>query len=139
MSQNTIGHLFRVTTWGESHGSAIGCIVDGCPPRIPISEAEIQAYLDKRRPGQSRFTTQRREPDAVKILSGVFADEATGGLLTTGAQTMPQVLRTMNAIFSGVQWIAATTRSPSFSRSSSSVTTTISPRAKASMAEVTEL
>ncbi len=85
MSHNTFGHLFRVTTWGESHGAAIGCVVDGCPPRIPISEAEIQSYLDKRRPGQSRFTTQRREPDEVKILSGVFEDETTGGLVTTGA------------------------------------------------------
>ncbi len=84
MSHNTFGHLFRITTWGESHGPAIGCVVDGCPPRIPISEAEIQAYLDKRRPGQSRFTTQRREPDTVKILSGVFEDEASGGLVTTG-------------------------------------------------------
>jgi chorismate synthase len=84
MSHNTFGHLFRVTTWGESHGPAIGCVVDGCPPRIPISEAEIQHFMDKRRPGQSRFTTQRREPDAVKILSGVFADEKTGELLTTG-------------------------------------------------------
>jgi chorismate synthase len=84
MSHNTFGHLFRVTTWGESHGAAIGAVVDGCPPRIPISEAEIQHYMDKRRPGQSRFTTQRREPDTVKILSGVFADEATGQLLTTG-------------------------------------------------------
>ena len=84
MSHNTFGHLFRVTTWGESHGPAIGCVVDGCPPKIPISEAEIQGYLDKRRPGQSRFTTQRREPDTVKILSGVFEDETTGGLVTTG-------------------------------------------------------
>jgi chorismate synthase len=84
MSHNTFGHLFRVTTWGESHGPSIGCVVDGCPPRIAISEAEIQHYMDKRRPGQSRFTTQRREPDAVKILSGVFEDEATGELLTTG-------------------------------------------------------
>jgi chorismate synthase len=84
MSHNTFGHLFRVTTWGESHGPAIGAVVDGCPPLIPISEAEIQHYMDKRRPGQSRFTTQRREPDTVKILSGVFADEATGELLTTG-------------------------------------------------------
>jgi chorismate synthase len=82
MSHNTFGHLFRVTTWGESHGPAIGCVVDGCPPRIPVSEAEIQTYLDKRRPGQSRFTTQRREPDAVKIMSGVF--EEGGQLLTTG-------------------------------------------------------
>jgi chorismate synthase len=84
MSHNTFGHLFRVTTWGESHGPAIGCVVDGCPPRIPISEAEIQEYLDKRRPGQSRFTTQRREPDTVKIMSGVFEDEAAGQLMTTG-------------------------------------------------------
>jgi chorismate synthase len=84
MSHNTFGHLFRVTTWGESHGPAIGCVVDGCPPRIPISEAEIQEYLDKRRPGQSRFTTQRREPDTVKIMSGVFDDEASGQLMTTG-------------------------------------------------------
>ena len=84
MSHNTFGHLFRVTTWGESHGPAIGCVVDGCPPRIEISEAEIQGYMDKRRPGQSRFTTQRREPDTVKILSGVFEDEASGKLLTTG-------------------------------------------------------
>jgi chorismate synthase len=84
MSFNTFGHLFRVTTFGESHGPAIGCVVDGCPPRIPLTEADIQPYLDKRRPGQSRFTTQRQEPDTVKILSGVFADEATGGQLTTG-------------------------------------------------------
>jgi chorismate synthase len=84
MSHNSFGHLFRITTWGESHGPAIGCIVDGCPPRIPISEAEIQHFMDKRRPGQSRFTTQRQEPDQVKILSGVFEDEATGQLMTTG-------------------------------------------------------
>lgn len=82
MSHNTFGHLFRVTTWGESHGPAIGCVVDGCPPRLPISEAEIQAFLDKRRPGQSRFTTQRREPDEVRILSGVV--EGPDGLITTG-------------------------------------------------------
>jgi chorismate synthase len=84
MSFNTFGHLFRVTTFGESHGSAIGCVVDGCPPRIPLSEADIQPYLDKRRPGQSRYTTQRQEPDAVKILSGVFTDEASGAQVTTG-------------------------------------------------------
>ncbi|HVY19903.1 MAG TPA: chorismate synthase [Bauldia sp.] len=89
MSHNTFGHLFRVTTWGESHGPAIGCVVDGCPPRIAISEAGIQAYLDKRRPGQSRFTTQRREPDAVKILSGVF--EEGGQLLTTGTPIALQI------------------------------------------------
>src|SRR6516165_2188245 len=84
MSFNTFGHLFRVTTFGESHGPAIGCVVDGCPAGIALSEADIQPYLDKRRPGQSRFTSQRREPDAVKILSGVFADETTGAQVTTG-------------------------------------------------------
>jgi chorismate synthase len=84
MSFNTFGHLFRVTTFGESHGVAIGCVVDGCPPRIALTEADIQPYLDKRRPGQSRFTTQRREPDLVKILSGVFIDQATGEQVTTG-------------------------------------------------------
>ena len=84
MSFNTFGHLFRITTFGESHGAAIGCVVDGCPPRIPLTAAEIQRDLDRRRPGQSRFTTQRREPDAVKILSGVFVEEATGQEVTTG-------------------------------------------------------
>ena len=84
MSHNTFGHLFRVTTFGESHGRALGCVVDGCPPGLPLTEAEIQAFLDKRRPGQSRFTTQRQEPDAVRILSGVFEDERTGGQVTTG-------------------------------------------------------
>ncbi len=84
MSFNTFGHMFRVTTFGESHGAAIGCVVDGCPPRIPLTAADIQRDLDRRRPGQSRFTTQRQEPDAVKILSGVFLDEATGEEVTTG-------------------------------------------------------
>jgi chorismate synthase len=84
MSHNTFGHLFRVTTFGESHGVAIGCIVDGCPPRIPLEAADIQAYLDKRKPGQSRFTTQRREADEVRILSGVFLEEASGRQVTTG-------------------------------------------------------
>jgi len=84
MSYNTFGHLFRVTTWGESHGPAIGCVVDGCPPRIAVTEAEIQFYLDKRRPGTSRFTTQRKEPDKVRILSGVFEDPDTGEQVTTG-------------------------------------------------------
>jgi chorismate synthase len=84
MSFNTFGHLFRVTTFGESHGPAIGCVVDGCPPGIALSEADIQPYLDKRRPGQSRFTSQRREPDQVKILSGVLMDEARGAQVTTG-------------------------------------------------------
>ncbi|MBL0405102.1 chorismate synthase [Microvirga aerilata] len=84
MSHNTFGHLFRVTTFGESHGPALGCVVDGCPPMIPLEAAEIQAELDRRRPGQSRFTTQRQEPDQVKILSGVFTDERTGRQVTTG-------------------------------------------------------
>jgi chorismate synthase len=83
MSHNTFGHLFRVTTWGESHGPAIGCVIDGCPPGIPLTEADIQPYLDKRRPGQSRFTTQRQEQDRVKILSGVFPDSG-GTQVTTG-------------------------------------------------------
>jgi chorismate synthase len=78
MSHNSFGHLFRVTTWGESHGPAIGCVVDGCPPGLAISESLIQPWLDKRRPGQSRFTTQRREPDQVRILSGVFEGKSTG-------------------------------------------------------------
>jgi len=84
MSHNTFGHLFRVTTWGESHGPAIGCVVDGCPPGIRFTRAEIQAQLDRRRPGQSRFVTQRREPDEVKILSGVMPDEDGETLVTTG-------------------------------------------------------
>jgi chorismate synthase len=84
VSHNTFGHLFRVTTFGESHGPTIGCVVDGCPPRIPLTEADIQGFLDKRRPGQSRFTTQRKEPDAVRIVSGVMTDDA-GIQVTTGA------------------------------------------------------
>ena len=83
MSFNTFGQLLRVTTFGESHGRAIGCIVDGCPPGIAISESDIQVFLDRRRPGQSRYTTQRQEPDKVRILSGVFAD-ANGTQVTTG-------------------------------------------------------
>jgi len=84
MSHNTFGHLFRVTTFGESHGVAIGAVVDGCPPNLKISAEEIQSFLDKRKPGQNRFTTQRQEADQVKILSGVFEDERTDGLRTTG-------------------------------------------------------
>ena len=84
MSHNTFGHLFRMTTFGESHGAAIGCVVDGCPPGVKLGAADIQTYLDKRRPGQNRFTTQRQEPDTVKILSGVFEDDRTGGQVTTG-------------------------------------------------------
>ncbi|MBN9017509.1 MAG: chorismate synthase [Rhizobiales bacterium] len=93
MSHNTFGHLFRVTTWGESHGPALGAVVDGCPPRIEISEAEIQTWLDKRKPGQSRFTTQRREADEVKILSGVMPQE-DGRLLTTGTPIALEIQNT---------------------------------------------
>ena len=78
MSANSFGSLFRVTTWGESHGPSIGCVVDGCPPRIALSEADVQFWLDRRKPGQSRFTTQRRESDAVQILSGTFEGRTTG-------------------------------------------------------------
>src|SRR5215469_3271009 len=84
MSHNSFGHLFRVTTWGESHGPALGCVVDGCPPGIPLAEADIQTWLDKRRPGQGKFVTQRQEPDAVRILSGVFFDSRTPEQVTTG-------------------------------------------------------
>jgi len=88
MSHNTFGHLFRVTTWGESHGPALGCVIDGCPPGLRLTEADIQVWLDKRRPGQGRYVSQRQEPDAVRILSGVFEDDAVraryGGQVTTG-------------------------------------------------------
>jgi chorismate synthase len=82
MSDNTFGHLFRVTTWGESHGPSIGCTVDGCPPGIPLREADLQVWLDKRRPGQSRFTTQRKETDTVQILSGTFEGVTTGTIIS---------------------------------------------------------
>ena len=85
MSHNTFGHLFRVTTFGESHGPGIGCVVDGCPPLLALDVADIQADLDRRRPGTSRFTTQRREPDTARILSGVVVDERSGRQVTTGA------------------------------------------------------
>ena len=84
MSHNTFGHLFRVTTWGESHGPALGCVVDGCPPGLALSPADLQVWLDRRRPGGGKFVTQRQEPDQVRILSGVFEDERTGGPVTTG-------------------------------------------------------
>lgn len=83
MSHNSFGHLFRFTSFGESHGPALGCVVDGCPPLIPLTEADIQGDLDRRKPGQSKYTTQRREPDQVKILSGVMVDE-DGVQKTTG-------------------------------------------------------
>jgi chorismate synthase len=84
MSHNTFGHLFRVTTWGESHGPALGCVVDGCPPGIRFTLSEIQHWMDKRKPGQSSFVTQRREDDIVKVLSGVMPDADGETLVTTG-------------------------------------------------------
>ena len=90
MSHNGFGHLFRITTWGESHGPAIGVVVDGVPPRIPLQESDVQIYLDKRRPGQSRHTTQRRAPDEVKILSGVFEGVTTGTALSMMIENVDQ-------------------------------------------------
>ena len=78
MSFNTFGKLFRFTTWGESHGPAIGCVVDGCPPNIAISKKDIQIDMDRRRPGKSKFTSQRKESDRVQILSGIFKGKTTG-------------------------------------------------------------
>ena len=98
MSHNSFGHLFRVTTWGESHGPAIGCVVDGCPPRIPLAEADIQPWLDRRRPGQSRFTTQRQEPDEVRILSGVFDGVTTGTPIAMQIDNVDQRSRDYSAI-----------------------------------------
>jgi chorismate synthase len=98
MSHNTFGHLFRVTTWGESHGPAIGGVVDGCPPQLPLSEADIQPWLDKRRPGQSKFTTQRQEPDQVRILSGVFEGVTTGTPISLLIENQDQRSRDYAAI-----------------------------------------
>src|SRR5260221_13439721 len=90
MAGNSFGTVFRFTPWGESHGPAIGCVVDGVPPRLALSEADIQIWLDKRKPGQSRFTTQRREPDEVKILSGVFEGQTTGTPIALEIQNVDQ-------------------------------------------------
>src|ERR1700743_1047206 len=84
MSFNSFGHMFRITTFGESHGPAIGVVIDGCPPGIPLTEADTQTHLDRRRPGQSKFVSQRKEPDTVRILSGVFQDERMKKQVTTG-------------------------------------------------------
>lgn len=84
MSFNSFGHLFRVTTFGESHGPTIGCVIDGCPPSIPLTESDIQPWLDRRKPGQSKFVSQRKEPDQVRILSGVFQDDRVAAQVTTG-------------------------------------------------------
>jgi chorismate synthase len=98
MSHNTFGHLFRVTTWGESHGPAIGCVVDGCPPGLSLSEADIQPFLDRRRPGQSKFTTQRQEPDSVRILSGVYEGRTTGTPISLLIENTDQRSRDYGAI-----------------------------------------
>jgi chorismate synthase len=98
MSHNGFGHLFRFTTWGESHGPAIGCVVDGVPPHLPLCEADIQVFLDRRRPGQSRHTTQRREPDEVKILSGVFDGVTTGTALSLMIENIDQRSRDYSKI-----------------------------------------
>ncbi len=98
MSHNSFGHLFRVTTWGESHGPAIGCVVDGCPPLLRLSEADIQPFLDRRRPGQSRYTTQRQEADEVRILSGVMAGLTTGTPIALEIQNTDQRSRDYGAI-----------------------------------------
>lgn len=98
MSHNSFGHLFRVTTWGESHGPAIGCVVDGCPPGLSLAEADIQPWLDRRRPGQSKFTTQRQEPDQVRILSGVFGGLTTGTPIAMMIENTDQRSRDYTAI-----------------------------------------
>jgi chorismate synthase len=102
MSGNSFGRLFRVTTYGESHGAAIGCVIDGVPPRLPLAEGDIQVWLDRRRPGQSRFTTQRREPDKVQILSGVFEGLTTGapvGLLIINEDARSKDYSTIKDLF----------------------------------------
>ncbi len=90
MSHNSFGHLFRFTTWGESHGPAIGCVVDGVPPGLALAETDLQQWLDRRRPGQSRYTTQRKEPDQIKILSGVFEGQTTGTSIGMIIENMDQ-------------------------------------------------
>lgn len=93
MSFNSFGHLFRVMTWGESHGPALGCVIDGCPPGIRFTLAEIQAFMDKRKPGQSRFTTQRREADEVEVLSGVLPDDDDAEVLITTGTPVSMMIR----------------------------------------------
>ena len=92
MSANTFGHLFRFTTFGESHGPAIGCVVDGTPPGIALSESDIQVHMDKRRPGQNKYTTQRKESDTVKILSGVYDGVTTGTSIGLLVESVSEIL-----------------------------------------------
>ena len=113
MAGNTIGQLFRVTTFGESHGLALGCIVDGIPPGIPLTEADLQHDLDRRRPGTSRYTTQRREPDQVKILSGVFEGVTTGtsiGLLIENTDQRSQDYSAIKDVFRQAMLITPTNK-----------------------------
>ncbi|NQV20722.1 MAG: chorismate synthase [Rhodospirillales bacterium] len=98
MSDNTFGKLFRVTTWGESHGPAIGCVIDGTPPGLDLQEADIQPYLDRRRPGQSRFTTQRQEMDQVRIMSGVLDGKTTGTPISLLIENQDQRSKDYSAI-----------------------------------------
>jgi chorismate synthase len=98
MAGNSFGSLFRFTTWGESHGPAIGCVVDGVPPLLPLAEPDLQHWLDRRRPGQSKFTTQRREPDQAKILSGTFEGLTTGAPIAVLIQNVDQRSRDYGAI-----------------------------------------
>ena len=100
MSVNSFGHLFRFTTWGESHGPAIGAVVDGCPPGVALDADDIQPWLDKRRPGTSRFTTQRREPDRVRILSGVFGGRTTGTPISLMIENVDQRSKDYTAVAS---------------------------------------
>ena len=102
MSYNTFGREFRFTTWGESHGPALGCVIDGCPPGVPLTEGHIQPWLDARKPGTSRFTTQRREDDAVEILSGVYEGRTTGtsiSLMTATPTSGPRITATSPRAF----------------------------------------
>ena len=96
MSLNTYGHVFRVTTWGESHGPALGATVDGCPPGVALEASDIQVWLDKRKPGQNKFTTQRREADEVEILSGIFEGRTTGTPMRKSARA-----RAISSVVSG--------------------------------------
>ncbi len=98
MSHNSFGHLFRFATWGESHGPALGAVVDGCPPGLLLSEADIQPFLDKRRPGSSRFTTQRQEPDRVEILSGVYEGRTTGTPISLMIRNVDQRSKDYSAV-----------------------------------------
>ena len=113
MSINSFGRLLRMTTWGESHGPAIGCVVDGCPPGLTLDEAHVQRFLDERRPGGRAGTTPRSEPDRVRILSGVFQDERTAEQVTTG--TPIALLSSSTSPIADIRAVSLPTREPSLS------------------------